>query len=108
MRWFPSRVRCSLLVGAALLGVAVVALQATLGPARPSLSPLTTLLTQDSLGRIRQTGVLRVGCTGDYDPFSFLDSRGRFRGIDSEAAHLLAGRSGPTSRSGSSRPPGRR
>jgi len=64
-------------------------------PARPTLSPPVTAPTQDSLTRIRQTGVVRVGSTGDYDPFNFVDSRGSFRGIDAEVAPLLARAIGP-------------
>jgi cyclohexadienyl dehydratase len=97
-RHLPGRVRWLLLVWAALLGSAVVALQETQRPARPTVSPLATTPTQDSLTRIRQDGVLRVGSTGDYDPFSILDSRGNFRGIDAEAAHLLARTIGPNVR----------
>jgi cyclohexadienyl dehydratase len=77
-----------------LLGFSA-ALQETLRPARPTLAPPAAVRTRDALARIRQSRVLRVGTTGDYDPFSVLDSRGRFRGIDVEAAHLLARAMGP-------------
>ena len=50
---------------------------------------------QDSLTQIRQTGVLRVGLTGDYDPFSLVDSNGVYRGIDADAAAMLAKAIGP-------------
>lgn len=50
---------------------------------------------QDLLAQVRQAGVLRVGTTGDYDPFSFVDPMGNARGIDIEAAHLLARAIGP-------------
>jgi cyclohexadienyl dehydratase len=89
-RHLPGRVQFLLLVWAALLGSAVVALQEAMRPARSTVSPPVTSSTQDLLTQIRHIGVLRVGSTGDYDPFSFLDSQGRFHGIDAEAAQLLA------------------
>jgi len=45
------------------------------------------------LGRVRASGVLRVGTTGDYEPFS-LDSGGRLRGADIALAEALAGKLG--------------
>lgn len=89
------RARLVLLVFAALLGMAGVALQEAMPPARPTLAPPITAPTLDLLARIRQAGVLRVGTTGDYDPFSFLDPQGRFQGIDADAAHRLARAIGP-------------
>lgn len=38
---------------------------------------------------LRDPGVLRVGTTGDYRPFSYLDSAGRLRGLDVEVALVL-------------------
>jgi cyclohexadienyl dehydratase len=35
---------------------------------------------------VRRSGTLRVGMTGDYRPFSYLDGAGRLRGFDVEAA----------------------
>src|SRR5256885_1821209 len=62
--WRPMRMRLLLLFWAALLGIAVAALDQTRRPGR------------DLLARIRYTGVLRVGSTGDYAPFSVLEARG--------------------------------
>lgn len=76
------RGRAALLSWVVALAIGVLALQA--------MRPAPT-----SLARIRQTGELRVGATGDYDPFSFLDSRGDLRGIDADAAHRLARAIGP-------------
>lgn len=45
------------------------------------------------LGRIRASGVLRIGTTGDYAPFS-LESGGRVRGADVELARALAAQFG--------------
>jgi cyclohexadienyl dehydratase len=80
--------RTAVLLWAALLGAAT----AFQSPPRPPAS------AEDSLARIRRAGVLRVGTTGDYEPFSFLDSRGRLRGIDVEAASRLAQAVGPNVR----------
>jgi cyclohexadienyl dehydratase len=41
------------------------------------------------LNRIRQSGILRVGTTGDYLPFSYSDDGTDFRGIDIDLAHDL-------------------
>ena len=47
-----------------------------------------------TLKRIRASGVLRVGTTGDYTPFSLLQPDGSYAGADIEMAHDLAGRLG--------------
>jgi len=47
------------------------------------------------LAQIRQSGVLRVGETGDYDPFTIASPDGTYRGIDADAAHMLARAIGP-------------
>jgi ABC-type amino acid transport substrate-binding protein len=107
MRYRQTRLRLLLLVWAVVLGTAALATRAALRPARSALPPPATA-TGDLLSRIRQTGVLRVGTTGDYDPFSYVDSSGSDRGIDIEALGCSPGRSGQTSGSGSCRPPGRR
>jgi cyclohexadienyl dehydratase len=44
-----------------------------------------------TLARIRAAGVLRVGTTGDYTPFSLLRPDGRYEGADIDMAHELAG-----------------
>ena len=43
-----------------------------------------------TLDRIRAAGVLRVGTTGDYTPFSLLQPDGSYQGADIEMAHDLA------------------
>jgi cyclohexadienyl dehydratase len=46
---------------------------------------------QDRLDRIRNTKTLRVGTTGDYNPFSILDPVSkRYRGLDIDLANDLA------------------
>lgn len=44
-----------------------------------------------TLDGIRSRGVLRVGTTGDYRPFSFLRPDGTFEGADIDMALALAG-----------------
>jgi cyclohexadienyl dehydratase len=45
--------------------------------------------TSPTLDRIRAAGVLRVGTTGDYTPFSLLRSDGAYEGADIDMAHDL-------------------
>src|SRR5580704_18288466 len=47
-----------------------------------------------TLRNIRAAGVLRVGTTGDYTPFSLLQPDGSYQGADIDMAHDLAGRLG--------------
>src|SRR6185437_6811224 len=47
-----------------------------------------------TLARIRAAGVLRVGTTGDYTPFSLLQPDGGYAGADIDMAHDLAARLG--------------
>jgi cyclohexadienyl dehydratase len=47
-----------------------------------------------TLDRIRAAGVLRVGTTGDYTPFSLKQPDGSYQGADVDMAHDLAGRLG--------------
>ncbi len=47
-----------------------------------------------TLSRVRAAGVLRVGTTGDYTPFSLLRSDGSYQGADIDMAHDLAARLG--------------
>src|SRR5437764_9718583 len=47
-----------------------------------------------TLARIRAAGVLRVGTTGDYTPFSLKRPDGSYEGADIEMAHDLAERLG--------------
>ena len=44
-----------------------------------------------TLDRIRTAGVLRVGTTGDYTPFSLIQPDGSYEGADIDMAHDLAG-----------------
>lgn len=49
----------------------------------------------DTLGRVRETGTLRIGLTGDYRPFSALDPKsGDFSGLDVDLGRSLAKRLG--------------
>src|ERR1700694_3708822 len=43
-----------------------------------------------TLDRIRAAGVLRVGTTGDYTPFSLIQPDGSYEGADIDMAHDLA------------------
>src|SRR5438045_7665914 len=47
-----------------------------------------------TLDRVRAAGVLRVGTTGDYTPFSLLQPDGSYAGADIDMAHDLAERLG--------------
>jgi cyclohexadienyl dehydratase len=47
-----------------------------------------------TLDRVRAAGVLRVGTTGDYTPFSLKQPDGSYQGADIEMAYDLAGRLG--------------
>jgi len=58
------------------------------------------------LDDIIKRGTLRVGMTGDYQPFTYFDkATAKFRGFDVDMAEALARRS--ASRSSSFRRPGR-
>ncbi len=46
--------------------------------------------SESKLDIIKKNGVLRFGTTGDYAPFSFVDERGEYSGIDIEIAKALA------------------
>lgn len=51
--------------------------------------------TESQLATIVERGVLRVGTTGDYKPFTYLNAdTGEFEGSDIDAATLLAGELG--------------
>jgi len=56
---------------------------------------MTTALSP-TLDRIRAAGVLRVGTTGDYTPFSLRRPDGSYEGADIEMAHDFAERLGVT------------
>src|SRR6266446_10359728 len=53
-----------------------------------------TATDSPTLARIRAAGVLRVGTTGDYTPFSLLQPDGTYQGADIEMAHDLGERLG--------------
>ena len=61
---------------------------------------------QAVLDAILARGVVRVGLTGDYRPFSIRDDAGRFQGLDVDMAESLA--KGLASGWRSCRPPGPR
>lgn len=61
----------------------------------PALAQATMAAQAGDLAQIRQTGVLRVGETGDYDPFTVAEANGSYRGIDADAAAMLAKAIGP-------------
>lgn len=62
----------------------------------PAWRPAPAVAQADSLAQIRNSGILRVGLTGDYDPFSVVDPQtGTFRGLDVDAAQMLAAAIGP-------------
>lgn len=48
------------------------------------------LQAASKLDEIREAGVLRVGTTGDYKPFSYRADGQNFRGLDIEVAKLMA------------------
>jgi cyclohexadienyl dehydratase len=79
-------IRSRFLAALALAALPIAAIAQTTAVAPPST---------DDLARIRQTGVLRVGLTGDYDPFSLVDTNGVYHGIDADAAAMLAAAIGP-------------
>ena len=53
-----------------------------------------TACAGETLDAIKQRGVLRVGTTGDYKPFTFREEDGAYRGADIEMAKRLADRLG--------------
>ena len=54
----------------------------------------STAWAGETMDAIKARGVLRVGTTGDYKPFTFRDPDGVYRGADIEMAKLLAKRLG--------------
>src|SRR5437879_7704530 len=65
------------------------------GMTSSGISRATLRMTNDerspTLYRIRAVGVLRVGTTGDYTPFSLRRPDGSYEGADIDMAHDLAG-----------------
>ncbi|MGH7660990.1 MAG: transporter substrate-binding domain-containing protein [Vulcanimicrobiaceae bacterium] len=61
----------------------------------PAYAQATVAAPAGDLAHIRQTGILRVGETGDYDPFTIAEPSGTYRGIDADAAGMLAKAIGP-------------
>jgi cyclohexadienyl dehydratase len=53
---------------------------------------VTTATDSPTLDRIQAAGVLRVGTTGDYTPFSLKQPDGSYKGADIDMAHDLAER----------------
>ena len=53
-----------------------------------------TVTDSPTLDRIRAAGILRVGATGDYTPFSLLQPDGSYQGADIDMAYDLAERLG--------------
>ena len=51
---------------------------------------MTDFETSPTLPRIKAAGVLRVGTTGDYTPFSLKRPDGTYEGADIDMAHDLA------------------
>ena len=85
---FTTRILAALL--AAIVTFAPSAIQIA-----PAYAQVTATVGAGDLARIRQTGVLRVGETGDYDPFTVAEPNGTYRGVDADAAHMLAKAIGP-------------
>ena len=52
--------------------------------------PSASAAPEDVLATVRARGVLRVGTTGDYQPFSLRGPEGRFAGLDIEMAESFA------------------
>ena len=82
------------ILGILLVGLLVCAsgvAQAQQSPLGQILSGVTQTQTLPRLDRIVQQGVLRVGTTGDFKPFSFLNpATNGYEGHDIDAAKLLA------------------
>jgi cyclohexadienyl dehydratase len=55
---------------------------------------VTTATDSPTLARIRAAGMLRVGTTGDYAPFSLKQPDGSYQGADIDMAHDLGERLG--------------
>jgi cyclohexadienyl dehydratase len=76
------------------LSLAVLAVPSLAGAqgAVPSPAPASSFASADVLRSVLQTGVLRVGLTGDYRPFSYYDpASGAYQGADVDAAQMFAG-----------------
>jgi cyclohexadienyl dehydratase len=85
----------ALALTAALFPVASLAQSAAppMAPAPPpSMAPLpATPATVDRLARIKAAGVLRVGTTGDYRPYTYLDPATQaYSGMDIDVAQAFA------------------
>lgn len=83
-------IRLRFLALAALL-VAPFTAAAVAADAPPAAAPAAV----DALAQIRSSHVVRIGLTGDYDPYSVIDASGAFHGMDVDAAALLASAIGP-------------
>lgn len=72
-------------------------------PLLPAILLLALLLLSscspaDRLGRILETGMLRVGMDASYPPFEYLDGDGHLVGLDVDLGRELAGRLGVEAR----------
>ena len=77
------------IIGLCLLGSGIV--QAQLSPQRQTASAVAPSQAAPRLDRIVQQGVLRVGTTGDFKPFSFLNpATNDYEGHEIDAAKMLA------------------
>jgi len=83
---------------AALAAVTLLFAAPAAAPIAPAYAQAAATASAGDLAYIRQTGVLRVGETGDYDPFTILQPNGTYRGIDADAAVMLARAIGPNVR----------
>lgn len=53
------------------------------------LSAFQAVAADTRLDAVRESGILRVGMTGDYKPFTYLTPEGNFEGIDVDMANSL-------------------
>ncbi|MBC5811605.1 MAG: transporter substrate-binding domain-containing protein [Candidatus Eremiobacteraeota bacterium] len=67
-----------------------LALAVTSTPAYAQSMPAATAASADRMATIAAAGVLRVGLTGDYVPYSLLNATGQYEGLDVEMAQALA------------------
>jgi cyclohexadienyl dehydratase len=69
-----------------------VAAQALAPPSAPAAPPAAGAApATDGLARIRAAGVLRVGTTGDYKPYTYLNpASGAYEGLDIDVARAFA------------------
>ncbi len=61
---------------------AEVPTQAVAPPTSPPVIPTQTLPPDTSWQTVQQSGVLKVGTSGDYPPFEYLDANSQLAGFD--------------------------